>query len=216
MVTHIQCPEPFRPLFEQAEAFLAPIFGDIRRDLHQGALLVGGERYVLNRAQSLALKLREELERVAGPAADSVIYRLGKALGAADAAHFIAKYPDQEMAFHLALGPVAFLYMGWAGVTLFPQSNPVPTEDFLLVVEHPDSFEAMAHLEVGHTSEKCVCYQNAGYAAGWCGQVFGLTLEAKELTCRARGDGHCRFITAPPGRLRERIAEHGDGLRTAP
>ncbi len=213
MSTHIQCPPPFQPLFEQAEAILTPMFEDIRRNLDQGSLLVGGERYVLNRAQSLALKLREELERVAGPAADSVIYRLGKAIGASDATHFMKKFPDQEMAFHLAMGPVAFLLMGYAGVTIFPQSNPVPSEDFLLLVEHPDSFEAMAYLEAGHACEKPVCYQNSGFAAGWCGQVFGLTLEAKEITCKAKGDAACRFITAPPSRLRERIAEFGDMMR---
>jgi predicted hydrocarbon binding protein len=207
MSKYVQCPAPFDPLFLQAETLLEPDFQDQRWDPAHGALLVGGERYVLYRSMSMALHLREELERVVGPAADTVIYRFGKACGAADAAYYFERHPQDSPAQRLAMGPVAFALGGYAVVQVLPESSPSPDEDFLLTYDHPNSYEAEAYIRSGNRPEGPVCSLNSGYSAGWCGKAFGLVLEAKEVSCLARGDAHCRFVMAPAARLRQRVAE---------
>lgn len=207
MPKYVECPEPFAPLFEAAEETIAPLFSDQRWDPTHGALLVGEERYVMYRSRSMAIYLREELEKVVGPAADSVIYRFGKACGGADAEYFFQKHPEAPPPLRLAMGPVAFALGGYAVVKVLPESAPSPDENYLLVYDHPNSYEAGAYETQGLRSEKPVCYMNAGYSAGWCGKAFGLTLEAKEVACRAKGDPFCRFVMAPPARLRGRVAE---------
>jgi predicted hydrocarbon binding protein len=216
MPKYVECPDSFAPLFEAAEAAMEPTFRDQRWDPAHGALLVGGERYVMYRSRSMAIHLREELERVVGPAADSVIYRFGKACGAADADYYFSLHPEAPPPLRLALGPVVFALGGYAVVKVLPESAPSPDEDYLLVYEHPNSYEADAYSTQGLTSPKPVCYLNSGYSAGWCGKAFGLTLEAKEVSCRAKGDPFCRFVMAPPSRLRQRVAEMCEAWNLVP
>lgn len=207
MPKYVECPDHFAPLFEAAEAIIEPLFSDQRWDPVHGAMLVGGERYVMYRSRSMAVYLREELEKVVGPAADSVIYRFGKACGSADADYYFSKQPNAEPALRLALGPVVFALGGYAVVKVLPESAPSPDDNYLLVYDHPNSYEADAYEKQGLKSEKCVCYLNAGYSAGWCSKAFGIPLEAKEVACRAKGDDFCRFVMTPPAHLRGRVAE---------
>jgi len=207
MPKYVECPEPFAALFDGAEAVMEPHFQDQRWDPLHGALMVGGERYVMYRSRSMAIHLREELERVVGPAADSVIYRFGKACGGADAEHYFSLHPEAPPPLRLAFGPVAFALGGYAVVKVLPESAPSPDENYLLVYDHPNSYEADAYTTQGLHSEKPTCYLNSGYSAGWCGKAFGLVLEAKEVACRAKGDPFCRFVMAPPTRLRQRVVE---------
>jgi hypothetical protein len=57
-----------------------------------------------------------------------------------------------------------------------------------------------------------VCIMSSGYSSGWCEESFGVKLVAAELTCRARGDEHCRFVMAHPDRIErhvQRLAPRG-------
>lgn len=203
----VRCPEGMAALFEQAEAFMTPKFEDREWRPEAGLFSVAGERYVMYRGASMAVSLRAELERVVGASADVVIYRFGKACGSADAKRYFEKYGVEDPPMRLALGPVGFALGGYATVDILPESAPSPDDDYVLAYNHPNSYEAEAYVDAGIARDKPVCHLNAGYSAGWCVEAFGMPLEAKEVACMAKGDDECRFVMAPPAKLRQRVAE---------
>ncbi|MFO7949563.1 MAG: 4-vinyl reductase [Candidatus Fermentibacteraceae bacterium] len=207
MPRFVECPEPFAGLFENAESILEPIFDQMDIDRQKGAITIGGERYVMYRGDSMAVALRKQLEKVLGASTPTIIYQFGKACGAADAGYIFEKTGVEDPAMRLAMGPVAFALGGYAKVKILPQSAPAPDDSFLLVYDHPNSYEASAFINDGIETAKPVDHMNAGYSAGWCGEAFGLKLEAKEIRCRARGDDQCLFVMAPASRIRERVKE---------
>jgi len=201
------CPEVFEPLFNKAEEIMVPVFGNRQWDPDRGTTLVTGERYVMYRAASMAVALKSQLDQVLGSGSGTVIYQFGKACGSADAIFYFEKLGIEDPAIRLALGPVSFALGGYAVVSILPESAPAPNDDYILVYDHPNSYEAEAHKATGVVSKTPVDYLNAGYSAGWCSEAFGIKLDAKEITCIAMGDPQCRFVMAPPSRLRERIQE---------
>lgn len=207
MAKYVDSPDAMAPLFSRAEEIITPIFWDFKRQPEHGSIKVSDERYVLYRGDSMAIALKEQLTSVLGPGAGVVIYQIGKATGTADARYFFRKTGSEDPAMRLAMGPVAFAYGGYANVRILPESAPAPGEDFLLVYDHPNSYEAEAHIKAGSRPDSPVDYLNAGYSAGWCSEAFGLKLEAKEISCRAMGHENCRFVMAPMKRLRERVKE---------
>ena len=208
MPKYVICPEPFAPLFDKAEELMEPMFTYLKREPKKGGFLLDNERYVLYRAASMSVALRQELESVVGRGVDVTIYKFGKACGKSDAQFYFKKFGYlKDPPMRLALGPVHFALGGYAVVDIFPESAPVPNQDYLLIYDHPNSYEASAHIEAGIKRTEVTCYLNAGYSAGWCSKAFGLELDAKELKCRAKGDDQCLFVMAPPERLSQRIKE---------
>jgi len=207
MPKFVECPEPFAGLFDNAEKILEPIFKELSIENEKGSINIGGERYVMYRGNSMAVALRVQLEKVLGASTPTIIYQFGKACGSADAQFYFKKTGVEDPTMKLALGPVAFALGGYAKVKILPQSAPAPNEDYLLVYDHPNSYEAQAFINGGIKTTKPVDHMNAGYSAGWCSEAFGLKLEAKEIRCRARGDSQCLFVMAPASRIRSRIAE---------
>jgi len=63
-------------------------------------------------------------------------------------------------------------------------------------------------MEKGETTDFPVCVMNAGYSSGWCEESFGIPLVTAEVECRAKGDRHCRFIMAPPSKIKDHIAKY--------
>ena len=88
---------------------------------------------------------------------------------------------------------------------ILPQSAPQPNENYILTYRHPNSFEAEAFLERGKETDRPICFINAGYSAGWCEESFGVPLEARELSCVARGDEHCTFLMTHKDKISQRI-----------
>ena len=207
MPKYVKCPEEFAPLFSLAEDLISPVFDDFKRNPEEGSITISSERFVIYRAESMAIAMKEQLTSVLGPGAGVVIYQIGKATGAADAKYYFGKTGVKDPAQRLAMGPVSFALGGYANVTILPESSPAPNDDFLLVYDHPNSYEAEAHLKAGISSDKPVDFLNSGYSAGWCSEAFGLKLEAKEITCKAMGDAQCRFVMAPSRRIRDRVKE---------
>ncbi|MBD3277340.1 MAG: hypothetical protein GF388_03485 [Candidatus Aegiribacteria sp.] len=207
MPKYVECPEPFEGLFEQAEKVMEPIFQEMDFKKEQGAISIAGERYVMYRGDSMAVALRRQLEKVLGASSPTIIYQFGKACGSADAQFIFKKTGVEDPAMRLALGPVGFAMGGYAKVKILPQSAPAPDENFLLVYDHPNSYEAQAYINDGIKTDRPVDHMNAGYSAGWCSEAFGLKLEAKEIRCRAKGDDMCLFVMAPGSMIRKRIAE---------
>jgi len=208
-VQTVDVPPDFEALFSQAEENVAKFFDDIEWSPIKGTILVGGERYLLvsaesfqNISNSLSQDLNIPIER-----AFRLYYRIAKSIGQSDARRFIYKTGMTDPIGKLSAGPVHFAFTGNARVSFLP-SNPVPDENYLLRYDHPQSFEADVYIrKFGPTSKLPICQWNSGYSAGWCSQSFGLDLDAREISCRAMGQKHCRFVMAPPEKLEDRVKE---------
>ncbi|MCY2929824.1 MAG: sigma 54-interacting transcriptional regulator [Planctomycetota bacterium] len=212
----VKVPPEMEAAFAQAEALVAKYFGARRDDPEAGTIEIFGERYVLVRAASLSVELFALVRRLFGEGreaeadefARASLFDLGHALGRSDARAFHERMKVTDPIERLSAGPVHFAYSGWASVTIHPESRPTADEDYLLVYDHPSSFESDAWVRAGHTSETPVCVMNAGYSSGWCEESFGVPLVGAEVLCRARGDSCCRFVMAPPARIESRMAEY--------
>lgn len=195
----VKCPEPFTPLFAEAEKVMASFFTDLKRSPEQGDIQISGVRYLLMRTDSLAIELQEELRKTFGEAgARQIRYKLARSCGMRDAKMFHERLGVTDPTMKLALGPVHFAHVGWAFVDIFPESAPQPNEEYFLAYSHPYSFESDSYLANKLTSTTPVCHMNAGYSSGWCQVSFGIELKAEELTCRAKGDEKCIFAMAHP------------------
>lgn len=195
----VRCPEPFTPLFREAERIMEGFFADLSREPEKGYIAISGVRYLLMRTESLSFELHEELRKTFGDAgARQIRYKLARALGRRDAKMFHERLAVTDPDMKLALGPVHFAHVGWAFVDIFPESRPSPDEHYFLAYSHPYSFEADAYLQQKVHSKHPVCSMNAGYSSGWCEVSYGVELEAQEITCRATEHAQCVFVMAPP------------------
>lgn len=212
----VKYPSQFQPMFERAQAYVEEYFRSRTERPDQGTIEIGGERYILVRAASMSVHFLDFIksmypaldEREAIDAASLVLFDMAHSIGQADGRVFHRATGVSDPIAKLSTGPIHFAYTGWAFVDILPESAPTPDEDYLLVYDHPNSFEADAWIASGRRTDFCTCFMNAGYSSGWCEESFGLRLEAREIACRSKGDPYCRFIMAPPGRLERRIAQY--------
>lgn len=205
---YVKCPEPFEPLFVQAEANLGKFFSELKQNPKKGEIAISNERYILARAVTFSVQLKSILEKEYGKlAAEKIIYNLGRAAGTEDAAFFIKKLGLEKGPSALSAGPIHFAFVGWAYVDIFPESKPTPDENYYLIYDHPYSFEAYSYINAGIKVDRPVCLMNAGYSSGWCQVSFGVELEAKEISCRAKGDSKCIFVMAHPSKINEYALE---------
>lgn len=193
-------------------------------DVDRGRIMVGGDRYILIRAPSMSVHFLEfiremypGLDRVeAFEAAGSILYDIAHALGRADAKYLHEVVQVDDPLEKLATGPIHFALSGWGRVEIRPESRPFSKEEFLLVYDHYDSFEAESWLGQEQRFNRPTCFMNAGYSAGWCSESFGASLASREIQCRACGDPECRFVMAPAEKLQEAVdglAVTGSGCR---
>jgi predicted hydrocarbon binding protein len=212
----VHCPAPFVPMFERAQAYVEEYFGKRHEQPQEGTIDIGGERYILVRAASMSVHFLDFIksmypaldEREAIEASSSVLFDMAHSIGQADARAFHRATGVSDPIAKLSTGPIHFAYTGWAFVDILPESAPTPSDDYLLVYDHPHSFEADAWLRAARRTDFCTCFMNAGYSSGWCEESFGLRLSAREIACRSKGDPYCRFVMAPPARLEQRISEY--------
>jgi signal transduction histidine kinase/CheY-like chemotaxis protein len=208
-------PPSFEGYFQDAEKVVSAYFEQIRADPTRGCIDIAGERYVLMRAASLSVEFHALVEKLYGEErlteahafARNILFDLAHAVGKSDAQSFHARMRLVDPLARLSAGPIHFSHSGWAFVDISPESNPTPNSSYVLYYDHPYSFEADAWLRAGRDPGFPVCTMNAGYSSGWCEESFGLPLVATEVTCRARGDEHCRFVMAPPDQIERRLAE---------
>ena len=133
----VKCPEPFAPLFAEAEKIMGSFFSDLKRVPEQGDIQISGVRYLMMRTDSLAIELHEELRKTFGEAgARQIRYKIARACGMRDAKMFHERLGIDDPTMKLALGPVHFAHVGWANVDIFPESAPQPNEDYFLVYDH--------------------------------------------------------------------------------
>ncbi|WP_078488122.1 V4R domain-containing protein [Solemya velesiana gill symbiont] len=204
----VSCPEPFEPLFLEAEKQMEGFFSSLERKPETGTLTISGERYILARAATFSVQLRKILEEEYGRiAAEKLAYSLGRAAGIKDAEFFMEKLMLERGPAALSAGPVHFAFVGWAYVDIFPESAPTTDENYYLIYDHPYSFEADAYMREKIETDRPVCLMNAGYSSGWCQVAFGVELAAREITCRANGDDQCIFVMGHTSRIHEYVVE---------
>jgi predicted hydrocarbon binding protein len=209
----VRVPRELEHAFEQAERVVAEYFAARRERPERGSIEISGERYLFVRAASLSVEFFALVRELYGPGrhaqADefsrNLLYDLSHGLGRADARHFHARMGLTDPLARLAAGPVHFSHTGWAFVDIDPRSAIVAGPEYLLIYEHPHSFEADAWLAGGMFVDAPACIMNAGYSAGWCQESFGIRLVSAEVACRACGDSTCRFVMAPPDRIEQRL-----------
>ncbi|HPB67905.1 MAG TPA: hypothetical protein PLT76_01450 [Candidatus Omnitrophota bacterium] len=205
----VKVPPPLVPIFEQAEQYVNNFFDSFYCNKLEGTITISGERYILVNAKSLRLEFTKNLgetmglnEAMAEEAADHFLYILAKSIGRADAKKFAAQQGVTDPLAKLAAGPISFNYSGWAFVDVFPESRLSQDDDFMLIHDHPYSFECHSFLSAkGAHSNKPVCIMNAGYSAGWTSGSFNMDLDTREIMCRARGDKACRFVMGVKNKL---------------
>ncbi|PIE53217.1 hypothetical protein CSA37_02420 [Candidatus Fermentibacteria bacterium] len=207
MPKYVHCPEGVEHLCKKAEGLIIPLFQKRKWDSERGAVLFNGERYIMYRSEAVAFELREQLSRVMGQAADIVMYHFGKACGKSDAIYYCNELKVDNAKLKLAIGSIACAMNGFAVAEILPESNAVFNEDFLVVYQYENSYEAEANLKNDKSFERSICFMNAGYSAGWCSEVSGMRLESKEITCRAKGDSKCMFVLAPANRINKMVEE---------
>ena len=213
----VRVPEPFIPAFARAQAYVSDYFRNQTLDPAKGFIEISGERYILVRAASMSKEFfdlvtslyRDRGEKEARAVTLGFLFDIAHSIGKADAKRFFSRMDVSDPIEKLSAGPVHFSHTGWAFVEILPESNPSPDEDYYLIYDHPFSFEAHTWLESGEHTDFPVCAMNAGYSSGWCEESFGIPLVAAEISCRAKGDEQCRFIMAPPSRIKDHIARYG-------
>lgn len=205
MDSTISPPTKEAEIFERLQKQYADFFKNQKHEPEKGFFWIGGERFLIYRAKSASKFLRYELEKLVGSGVHQAIYHFGRAYGGADANFFINLFKLTNPMEKLIAGPIYFGLGGYAVVNLLPESHPSPNDDYLLVYTHPNSYEVDEFIEQGIKSKVPVCQLNAGYSAGWCSVAMNIHLEAKEITCRARGDKECLFVMAPSKKLNQEI-----------
>jgi predicted hydrocarbon binding protein len=207
MLTSVRVPPGLAPAFEFAQAMVRRLFADTVHAPDQGTIHIGGERYVLVRADSFYLGWFTAMTAVFGrTAAMGFIYNTAREIGRSDCAAFSDKLGLSDGVARLASGPVHFAYAGWAFVEIFEDSSPASDDSYFLHYAHPNTFETEVLRARETASEECACMFSAGYSAGWCTAAFGVEVHAREIRCLARGDDLCEFIMAPEKRLDEHVA----------
>jgi hypothetical protein len=207
MLKSVRVPEAFVGPFAQAERYVEDLFSKMERHPEQGALRIGGHRYVLMRCESLYLSWFDALAETFGEeTARDFVYNTAREIGRSDAADFAKRLNVTEGIERLSAGPVHFAHAGWALVDIRPDSAPAPDDSYYLHYYHPNTFESEVLKAQGRTLSTSACLFSAGYSAGWCSDAFGLEVHAREIRCTAKGDSACEFIMTPAAHLDEREA----------
>lgn len=219
----VNVPDTIRPVFDVAEGTVREYFRDLKMDPGCGTIEINDQRYVLVRASSFSKGFLETIQGLYADKGETEAFSIGRnflfdyahVIGMHDARDFHQKMNLSDPIARLSAGPIHFAWSGWAFVNIHEESHPSPDDDFLLLYDHPYSFEADSWMRTGILSKEPVCVMNSGYSSGWCEESFGLPLTAVELSCIAKGDAKCSFLMAPPHRIQEHLEKINSQKRYA-
>jgi len=210
MLKSVKVPPPFEGPFSAAEGYVEKLFADFARRPEQGTIHVGGERYVLVRAESLYLTWFDAMAETFGDdAARDFIYNTAREIGRSDSNAFSARLGVADGVERLSCGPVHFAHAGWAFVDILDDSRPAKDDSYYLHYYHPNTFESETAAARGRKLERPGCLFSAGYSAGWCSAAFEVEVHGREIRCLSTGDSACEFVMAP----RAKLDEHQRRLR---
>ena len=216
MLKSVRVPPHFEPPFARAESFVQTLFADFRREPDKGTLHVGGDRYVLMRAESLYASFFDALAETFGEeVARDFIYNTAREIGRSDSRTFSERLGLTDGVDRLSSGPVHFAHAGWALVDILDDSAPAMDDSYYLHYYHPNTFESEVLKKLGRQLTSCGCLFSAGYSAGWCSEAFRVEVHGREIRCLSRGDAVCEFIMGPSQRLngyqQRLMAKTGEG-----
>lgn len=200
----------------QAEALVAAYFAERKAEPSKGILEISGQRYLKIRAASLAIKFFAMIRGLFAPErldeadhlARNMLFDFAHALGKSDAGNLSERLGISDPIVRGFAGQASFAHCGWGLVDIKPESRPAPNSDFYLLYDHVCSFEADAWIQSGRPVDFPACIMNAGYSSGWTESGWGVPITACEVLCRAKGDPCCRFIMAPPHRIKEHVQRY--------
>ena len=202
MLKSVRVPPHFEPPFARAESFVQTLFADFRREPDKGTLHIGGDRYVLMRAESLYASFFDALAETFGEeVARDFIYNTAREIGRSDSRTFSQRLGLTDGVDRLASSPVHFAHAGWALVDILGDSAPTMDDSYYLHYYHPNTFESEVLKKLGRQLTSCGCLFSAGYSAGWCSEAFRVEVHGREIRCLSRGDAVCEFIMGPSHRL---------------
>ncbi len=199
----VDASEELHPLIEKIEVKMDELFNNMKKEPKKGRIMLGDSEYMLINLQSIAVDMKKQLAEILDEnGVNLFMYRFGKTFGETAAKCILPLLNLDNVVEKVTAGPIFAGYAGFVHVKLLP-SNITADENFLLFHEHPNNFEsAYWKKEFGQSNEP-ICYFNAGYSAGWCSIASGVSLDATEVLCEAKGDKVCRFITYPSSREHE-------------
>ena len=203
---YVSVPDGFKPLVAETERYFEQRFESFARHPAEGAVRVGGDRYVLVRAESLYVGVLDGMvARFGESAAFGIVYNIARDIGRNDCEFFASRMGVTNPMEKVAAGPPFFVHCGWGGAILYPDSHVCPTDDCYLHYEHPYTFESEALLKRSDVQIEGLgaCAFSAGFSAGWVSCALDLELQARELRCRALGSERCEFVMAPPHKIDE-------------
>jgi PAS domain S-box-containing protein len=211
--------QDLKKAFLRSQELVEKYFRKKREDPSAGIIEIVGQRYILIRAASLSVEFFDVIRRLYADKGEKealnltcdLLFDVAHAIGMADAKNFHAKMNLKTPIEKLSVGPIHFAYSGWGVVRILPGSHLVPGKDYLLIYDHPHSFESKAWRATRTKALFPVCVMNAGYSSGWCEESFGVPLVATEILCQAQGARHCRFIMAHPDRIRDFVDDYVKG-----
>lgn len=220
-LTSVTVPRAFHADFLNAQRFVQRYFSKKKEIPQKGIIDISGERYILVRAASMSREFFELMTsfyqdrspKEARNVIFSFLYDMAHSIGKADARSFFSKMDVTDPIARLSAGPIHFAHTGWAYVHILPESHPSPDDSYYLIYDHPFSFEADTWRQNQQKTDYPVCIMNAGYSSGWCEESFGIPLVAAEIECRSKGDPHCRFIMAPPHKIKTHIVRYSQHTR---
>lgn len=202
MALSVVVPAALRPEFTFAESTVRRYFSDFQIRSQGGLVLIGDERYVLVRADSLYFGWFEALaSRLGEKAAVDLLYTVAREMGRDDAKALIDGCRISDFKTRVACGFFYMAFSGLASVEIFSDSQLSDNDSFFLHYIQLNTFEAEALRGVGRRSFRCACFYTAGFAAGFCTEALNMHLHAREVQCTARGDARCEFILAPRQKL---------------
>lgn len=206
-----EIPDQLHSIFSKAQIYINRYFNNRKENAKEGMISISGERYLLLRADTLALDFFDSVHNIYGAndeahsVINALLFDISHTMGRSDARRFHESMGLTNPLEKLSAGPLHFAHTGWAKVHIEPESNPTPDENYTLYFEHTYSFEADSWIKKKRHSRMPVCIMSSGYSSGWCSESFGLPLVTVEYLCRARGDPSCSFIMAPANRIKEHV-----------
>ena len=163
----------------------------------QGIVRLGDSRMVICGTEAMGALFQELINIGDMIAAQVVMRRFGEANGRERARTVKQLFEPADKMEWLAFGPTLHTWEGVGLPTLEHLEYEPTKDDFHLIVHFQKSYLAEQYLRVMGKAEEPVCWQLAGYIAGYCSEVFEMNLHCRETMCLAKGDPYCRFEVRP-------------------
>jgi len=162
-----------------------------------GIVKLGNSRMILFGVESIGALYQELITIGDIVGAQVVMRRFGEASGQERARMVKAEFAPADKIEWLAFGPALHAWEGVGLPKLASLDYDPAAPSFRLIVEFRNSYLAEQYVRVLGPSTEPVCWQLAGYIAGYCSEVFDMQMLCRETKCVARGDDHCEFDTRP-------------------